>query len=90
MRRGESGWDQDKRLARAILHNRAARRRMLGWILVAALALLAGGLWVVDDWLARNPWMFLLWWGGCALVTLVMMLFALYDALSVIREVRDQ
>ena len=33
-------------------------------------------------------WMFLLWWGGCAMVTCLVLMFALYDALAVIREER--
>lgn len=87
---GNSEWDQSKSIARGILHDRAARRKLLGRMLMFALGLMAAGLWLVDGLLARNPWWFLLWWGGCALVTLVVLLFALYDALAVIREERDK
>ena len=38
----------------------------------------------------ENPWWFLFWWGGCTLATLVVMLFALYDALAVVREERGK
>jgi hypothetical protein len=32
----------------------------------------------------------LFWWGGCAVATVVVMLFALYDALLVFREERSK
>ena len=51
---------------------------------------LAAGLWLVDEWLASSPWLFLLWWGGCAALTCLVMLFAVYDALAVIREERER
>lgn len=77
-------------LARLILKDRKMRRRLLARMLLTALGLMAAGLWLIDGWLAGNPWRFLLWWGGCAVVTLVVILFALYDALAVIREEREK
>ncbi len=85
-----SGWGDSKLIARAILHDRAARRKVLGRMLGLVLALMAAGLWMIDGWLAENPWWFLLWWGGCALITCLVMLFALYDVLAVIREEREK
>jgi hypothetical protein len=82
------GWDHCKLIARAILHDRAERRKITGRMLLLALALMAGGLWVVDALLARNPWWFLLWWGVCALFTCGVLLLALYDVLAVWREER--
>jgi hypothetical protein len=87
---GKDGWTDSKLIARAILHDRAARRKLIGRILLTALLLMAAGLWLVDGFLAKNPWWFVLWWGGCAFLTCVVMLFALYDALAVIREERDK
>jgi hypothetical protein len=85
---GKSGWDACRVMARAILRDRAARRRITGRILLAALLALAAGLWLVDGWLASDPRWFLAWWGGCALLACTAVLFALYDALAVIREER--
>ncbi len=85
-----SGWGDSKLIARAILHDRAARRKVLGRMLGLVLTLMAAGLWMIDGWLAENPWWFLLWWGGCALITCLVMLFALYDVLAVIREEREK
>lgn len=85
---GMSGWKDSKLIARAILHDRATRRKVIGRMLWIALLLMAAGLWWIDGWLAKNPWRFVLWWGACAVITSGMMLFALYDALAVIREER--
>ena len=90
MSAGKDGWSDSKLVARAILHDRAARRKVIGRILLVALGMIAIGLWAIDGWLADNPWAFLAWWGGVALLTLLVMLFALYDALAVIREERDK
>jgi hypothetical protein len=51
---------------------------------------MAAGLWLIDRWLAENLWYFLGWWAFCGLNTLVLILFALYDALAVIREERGK
>ena len=42
------------------------------------------------DWIWASPWRVLFWWGGCAVATVVVMLFALYDALLVFREERSK
>lgn len=77
-------------LARAILHDRTLRRKLLARLLALDMAVLAIGLWVVNRWLAGDPARFALWWLACGVLTVVLMLFALYDALAVIREERDK
>lgn len=77
-------------IARAILHDRAVRRKLLGQMLMVALGLMAVGLWVLNGWLQANVLRFALWWGACGLITIFVMLFALYDALAVFREERDR
>ncbi len=52
--------------------------------------MLGAGLWLLDDWIWQHPWRVLIWWGVCAAATCVVMLFAIYDALAVAREERDQ
>jgi len=81
-------WQADKAMAHAILSNRSLRRKALAISLIIALALLSIGLWVIDDWLAGAAWRFLLWWGVCGLVTVWVLLFALYDALKSMQEVK--
>lgn len=83
-------WNTSKGLARGILNDRAARRKVTTRMLVLSLGLMAAGLWLVDAWLMASPLRFLLWWGACAIVTLITMLFAVYDMLAVVREERDK
>lgn len=86
----KEGWNDSKLVARAILHDRHARRKVIGGLLMAALGMLAAGLWWIDGWLARSLVGFAVWWGAVAVLTLLVMLFALYDALAVLREERDR
>ena len=81
-------WQADKAVAKAILSDRGMRRKALAVSLILDLALLSTGLWVIDGWLAEGPVRFLLWWGACGLVTIWVLLFALYDALMSIQEVK--
>ncbi len=83
-------WSDSTALARAILHDRAERRKWLAWMAVLPLGMMAAGLWVIDQWIWENPWHVLFWWGGCAVATCVVIVFALYDALAVIREERKK
>ena len=79
-------WEADKMVARAILSDRGLRRKALAISLMIALGFIVLGLWVIDGWLADAVWRFLLWWGACGLVTLWLLMFALYDALMSIQE----
>lgn len=87
---GKERWEHDKVVARAILHDRGMRRKVIGRMLWLDLAVMACGLWLIDGWLAKNMWFFVIWWGGCGLLTLLVMLFAVYDALAVVREEREK
>lgn len=82
-------WEVSKGLAGEILRQRGDRRRMMARLLVLLLGVLGLGLWVINGWLAHSVWRFLIWWGGCALLTCWLLLLALYDALAVVREERD-
>lgn len=84
------GWNDSKSLARAMLHDRGTRRRIITRMLWAVLAWMAAGRWLVDGWLAGGVWRFLAWWGVCGVMALVLGAFALYDALAVIREEREK
>ena len=84
-----SDWDADKAVAQAILSNRGLRRKALAVSLIIALGFIVLGLWVIDGWLADAAWRFLLWWGACGLVTLWVLMFALYDALKSVQEAKN-
>ena len=89
MIRQQTDWDRSKMLAKAILHDRKMRRRWLGRWLVLTLAWMAVGLWLIDSWLAQDPWRFLIWWAACGVLACGLIVFALYDAAAVVREERD-
>ena len=76
MAAGRTGWEDSKGIARAILRDRAARRKIIGRMLMAALLMMAAGLWLIDGWLADELWRFVIWWGACAGLTCIVMLFA--------------
>jgi hypothetical protein len=89
MAKRKSGtWSDSTFLARAILQDRLERRKWLGRILFVPLIMMGIGLWGIHDWIWQNPWRVLLWWGSCAFATCIVILFAIYDALAVIREER--
>lgn len=84
---GSTGdWDLSKAVARAILHDRGERRKWLGRWLMLTVGWLAVGLWVVDGLLAKSAMMFFAWWGFCFVLTIILVLFALYDVMAVMRE----
>ena len=83
-------WNSSTDLARAILHHRRVRRKWMVGMMMVPVLMLAIGLWGINGWLMESPLRFLLWWGGCAMATIVVMIFAVYDALAVIREERGQ
>lgn len=79
-------WNDSKRLAGLILRDRSARRRWLAGFLLLAMGMIGVGMWIFDSWLASSSLVFLLWWGACAVLTLITLLFAIYDALAAVRE----
>lgn len=86
---GNAGdWKLSKALARAILHDRGQRRKWLARWLLLTVAWMAVGLWVVDGMLSRNALMFVLWWVFCLFLTCILVIFAFYDLLAVMREER--
>jgi peptidoglycan biosynthesis protein MviN/MurJ (putative lipid II flippase) len=84
----KAGWEAQKGIARVILRDRGERRKILFRLLLTALLMLPAGLWLIDGWLEASVWRFAIWWAGCGLLTVVVVLFALYDALAVIGEER--
>lgn len=81
-------WQAHKALARAILADQGQRRRLLAPGGAVVLGMTALGLWLIDGWLEREWLRFVLWWGVCGLMTLWLLLFALYEVLLGIRDSR--
>lgn len=85
-----SDWESSKGIAKAILRDRGMRRKWLARWLLLTVGWMAVGLWVLDGWLAGNVWKFVAWWGVCFGLACVLVVFALYDALAVVREERGK
>jgi hypothetical protein len=85
-----SDWDSSKSIAKSMLRDRVTRRKLLGYWVLLVLGWIVLGMWGVDEWLADHAMRFIAWWGVCLVLTLLLILFALYDALSVVREERDK
>ncbi len=73
-----------------MLRDRIYRRKILFVWLFFVLAWIAIGQWGINGWLADSPIRFLVWWGASAIHAIVLIILALYDALSVIREEREK
>lgn len=73
-------------ITKGILRDRTVRRAVLFWLVMATLALVALGFWLLDDWLKAHPLLFLLYWGGCFWLTITFALLAVYDMLRVRQE----
>ena len=80
----------DKAVARGILTNRPSRRKAMGGVATVMLGMFALGLWGIDGWLRESPLRFGLYWAACGLLCLFVMMFALFDALAVLKEERER
>ena len=49
-----SRWSENKGLARAILHDRVMRRRVMSYFLLSMMGFFAFGLWGINEWLSKS------------------------------------
>lgn len=89
-RKRGSQWAVNKGIAEAVLRDRGQRRSALGTIAFTMLGMLALGLWVIDGWLKESILRFGLYWAGCGLLCLFVLLFALFDVLATLKEEREK
>jgi len=73
-------------IAAVTLANRKRRRKFISGLLVLIIGIFALGNWPLEAWIERSLWRMLFWWGGCAFLCLLLVLFAAFDALAVIGE----
>jgi hypothetical protein len=85
-----SDWESSKSIAKSMLRDRVTRRKLLGYWVLLVLGWIVLGMWGVDEWLANHAVRFIAWWAACLMLTFLLILFALYDALSVVREEREK
>ncbi len=71
---------------RGILSNRTLRRKWLGWITAILVLGFFVGAVPGGSWLESRPLYFLIYWAGIIWLLIFVILFALYDLLSVLRE----
>lgn len=77
-------------IARVTLMDRSRRRKLISGILIGILVLFALGNWPLVKWLSSSLWLMIIWWGICTLLCLFLLMLALYDALSVVKEERGK
>ena len=77
-------------ITKGILRNRTMRRRLLSWIVMAVLAWVAVGVFLLDDFLMAYPFLFLVYWGACFCLTITLALLAIYDMLAVRAEIKKE
>ena len=73
-----------------ILHDRTQRRKFVIQLIILLLSMVIIGHWPLSAWLADGLLRFIIWWGFVAFLTVWILLFAIYDALRVVREERDK
>lgn len=77
---------ESTQVARAILNDRHARRKIMMRILLFLVGALALGTWPLDGFLSRSLWLFCAYWGALALGVLLLILFCIYDMLMVMQQ----
>lgn len=73
-------------IAAVTLADRKKRRKFISGLLMIIIGVFCLGNWPLKEWVDSSLWRMLFWWGGCAFLCLLLVLFALFDALAVIQE----
>lgn len=77
-------------ITRGIIIDQRVRRTVLFYIVLAAMLMAFVGGFPLSIWLMERPWLFILYWLGCAWLTLLSFMMALFDALLVARAARQE
>ena len=73
-------------IAAVTLADRRKRRQFISGLLLVIIGVFCLGNWPMKSWVDDSLWRMLFWWGGCAFLCMLLVLFALFDALAVIQE----
>lgn len=73
-------------IAAVTLADRKKRRQFITGLLFLIIGIFVLGNWPMKSWVDGSLWRMLFWWGGCTILCLLLVLFALFDALAVIQE----
>lgn len=77
-------------VAKAILHDRAQRRKMMLQYLMLVMVMISLGVWVLDDWLGGSPLIFIMYWLTVTCAVFMLVLFAVYDMLRTYQEIHHE
>lgn len=77
-------------IARGLIRDQHARRTVMFYSVLAALAWLFAGATVLAGWLRAHPLLFVLYWAACAWITLLSVLIAIFDLLVVRARMRRE
>jgi hypothetical protein len=69
-------------LTKGIIRDQTMRRKMMFWVMLAAIVMFAAGwAFITDQWIRQNPWFTMGYYLVCAWLLLAAMLLALMDIL---------
>ena len=77
-------------ISKGLIRDQRARRLVMFYSVLAALVLLFAGSTFLWPLLRAHPFVFLVYWAGCAWITLLAVLLAFYDMVKVRAEVRRE
>lgn len=81
-------WQMSLAIAAVTLADRSKRRSFITGLLVFIICYFSLGHWGIDSFLSKSIWRMVIFWGFLGVLCLMMVLFALFDALAVIGEER--
>ncbi|HEX8312787.1 MAG TPA: hypothetical protein VF614_15805 [Chthoniobacteraceae bacterium] len=70
-------------VSKGLIRDQRARRLIMFYGVIAALVLLFAGSTLLDQWLREHVMLFLIYWGACAWLTILLMGLAVLDLLFV-------
>ena len=77
-------------VSKGLIRDQRARRTLMFYTVLVSLVLLFAGSTFLWPLLREHPFFFLAYWAGCAWITLLAVLLALYDMMKVRTEVRRE
>ena len=77
-------------VSKGLIRDQRARRTLMFYSVLVALVLLFAGSTFLWSLLREHPFIFLIYWAGCAWVALLAVLLALYDMVKVRGEARRE
>jgi hypothetical protein len=72
-------------LTKGLIRDQVARRKLMFWIMLACVVMVAAGWLFFSDelWMRQHPWTAIGFWAVCGWLLLTAMLLALLDILAV-------